>query len=231
MRQKYLIGLAVFTCLAIALSACAGSQGPPGPEGPPGPQGPAGPAGPTGPEGPPGPAGADLTEEQQAALEYAGMLSESFAFPSVENTPRGCPSCHVLVDEETGKYTLPYEAHERAEVRGEEHPDVAPDGTSLAVTEEVKVTTCLQCHASGTGAREDMGVVAPLALRDIVHPAHLYSSTFKFHYGGNCFTCHNVNGEGEFELLTEAVETNEKGVPDPANLPIPGAMIFDEEGQ
>ena len=50
------------------------------------------------------------------------------------------------------------------------------------------------------------------------------SQFFKLHYGGNCFTCHNVNGEGAFELLTEAVEVNEKGVPDPENLPIPGAI-------
>jgi hypothetical protein len=130
----------------------------------------------------------------------------------------------VLVDPEDGKYTLPFEAHERAEIRGEEHPEVAPDGTSLAPTEEVNVTTCLLCHASGTGTREGMGVAAPLALRDIVHPAHMSSQWFKLHYGGNCFTCHNVNGEGEFELLTEAVEVNDKGVPDPEKLPIPGAI-------
>jgi hypothetical protein len=130
----------------------------------------------------------------------------------------------VLVDPETGGYTLPFEAHERAEARGNEHPEVAPDGTSLASTEEVRVTTCLLCHAPGTGAREGKGNIAPLALRDIVHPAHMGSQYFKLHYGGNCFTCHNVNGEGEFELLTEAVEVNEKGVPDPEKLPIPGAI-------
>jgi len=73
-----------------------------------------------------------------------------------------------------------------------------------------------------------MGVAAPLALRDIVHPAHMSSQVFKLHYGGNCFTCHNVNGEGEFELLTEAVEVNEKGVPDPGKLPISGAIKLNE---
>jgi thiosulfate dehydrogenase len=136
----------------------------------------------------------------------------------------------MLTDPETGQYTLPYEAHERAEVRGEEHPDVAPDGTSLAATEEVNVVTCLQCHASGTGDREGKGVVAPLALRDIVHPAHMSSQWFKLHYGGNCFTCHNVNGNGEFELLTEKVEVNDKGVPDPDNLPIPGSIVIGSVG-
>jgi hypothetical protein len=49
------------------------------------------------------------------------------------------------------------------------------------------------------------------------------SQTFKLHYGGSCFTCHNVNGEGEWELLTEKVDVNEKGVPNPEALPIPGA--------
>jgi len=70
--------------------------------------------------------------------------------------------------------------------------------------------------------------MAPLALRDIVHPVHMSSQYFKLHYGGNCFTCHNVNGEGEFELLTEAVELNEKGIPDPGKLPIPGAIELHE---
>jgi hypothetical protein len=74
-----------------------------------------------------------------------------------------------------------------------------------------------------------MGVVAPLSLRDIVHPAHMSSQWFKLHYGGSCFTCHNVNGEGEFELLTEAVAVNEKGVPDPDNLPIPGSIELHDQ--
>jgi thiosulfate dehydrogenase len=52
----------------------------------------------------------------------------------------------------------------------------------------------------------------------------MYSQWFKLHYGGNCFTCHNVDGEGNWELLTEKVEVNEKGVPNPDALPIPGAV-------
>lgn len=181
------------------------------------------------PLGPQGPAGEGLTEEQASTLEPAAALVEGIPFPAVEEVPRGCPACHVLVNEETGQYTLPYEPHERAEVRGEEHPEVAPDGTSLAPTEEVSVTTCLSCHGAGTGAREGMGAAAPLSLRDIVHPAHMSSQWFKLHYGGNCFTCHNVNGEGEWEILTEAVTVNEKGVPDPDNLPIAGAIPIGAE--
>lgn len=213
MLRKGILVIALILLGAVILSACAG---PSGAEGPPGPQGPAG------LQGPAGPAGPGLTEEQTAALETAGSLA-GIQFPELDEARRGCPACHVLVEDD-GRYTLPFEAHERAEARGEEHPDTAPDGTSLAPTEEVNVRTCLQCHASGSSERAGKGVVAPLSLRDIVHPAHMYSQWFKLHYGGNCFTCHNVSGEGEFELLTEKVEVNEKGVPDPENLPIPGAI-------
>ena len=219
-------GLVIFLLVGVLLlSACQGAAGLQGTQGP---QGPAGSPGPTGSAGPQGPAGPGLSEEQFASLEAAGALAEFIPFPSLEAVNRGCPSCHVLVDPETGKYTLAYEAHERAEARGEEHPTVALDGTSLAPTEEVNVTTCLQCHAAGTGEREGKGVIAPLMLRDIVHPAHMNSQTFKLHYGGNCFTCHNVNGEGEFEVLTEAVDVNEKGIPNPDKLPIPGAIEVHE---
>jgi len=68
----------------------------------------------------------------------------------------------VLVDTEKGNYTLPFEAHERAEAAGEEHPSVAPDESSITPTDEVSPTVRLQCHAAGTGNREGMGVVAPL---------------------------------------------------------------------
>ncbi len=81
---------------------------------------------------------------------------------------------------------------------------------SLAPTEEVSVTTCLSCHGAGTRARHGMGAAAPLSLRHIVHPAHMSSQWFKLHHGGNCFTCRNVNDEGEREPLTEAVTVNEK---------------------
>ncbi len=136
-------GLVAFLLAGFLLvSACQGAAGQQGSTGPQGPQGPA------------GPAGAGLTEEQAKTLEAAGALAEFVPFPALEEVRRGCPACHVLVDKETGKYTLAYEAHERAEVRGAHHPEVAPDGTSLADREEVNVTTCLQCHAAGTGTRE-----------------------------------------------------------------------------
>jgi hypothetical protein len=173
-------------------------------------------AGPEGPAGPQGPQGVHIDEELSERLQIA---IEGYVEPK-----RGCTSCHVLVDEETGKYTLAYEAHERVEVRRgtDSHPSTALDGTDISPTSDAGVETCLQCHAPDPDTGR--GVMAPLSLRDIVHPAHMTSQYFKLHYGGNCFTCHNVNAEGEWEVLTEAVSVNEKGVPDPAQIPIPGAI-------
>jgi mono/diheme cytochrome c family protein len=214
MSRKNLFLISLVVTAGLVLVACAG---------PPGPQGPQGLQGPAGPQGPVGEVSAGLTEEQSAALDAAVSLS-GIQFPDLDEVRRGCPACHVLINDETGQFTLPYEAHERAEARGRTHPEIAPDGTSLAVAEEVNVTTCLQCHATGSDSRAGMGVIAPLSLRDIVHPAHMNSQFFKLHYGGNCFTCHNVNGDGGWDLLTEQVNVNDKGVPDPGSLPIPGAV-------
>lgn len=165
-----------------------------------------------------------ITEEQAQGLDKAIALAAAVPFPVIDKQRRGCPSCHSLVDPETGKHTLAYEAHERTEVRGGKHPDKAPDGTSMKVTDVVSVVTCLLCHAPGKGDRAGKGVDAAHSLRDIVHPAHMSSQTFKLRYGGSCFNCHNINGSGAFEILTEAVDTNDKGVPNPDKLPIPGAI-------
>ncbi|MDO8692299.1 MAG: hypothetical protein Q7R39_20195 [Dehalococcoidia bacterium] len=124
------------------------------------------------------------------------------------DTPRrGCLACHVA------PYTLPKEAVDRAQARGLSHPQIAPDGTSMKPTDLVGPEVCLECHAPGTGGRAGMGNIAPLSLRDIVHPAHMFSTTFKEHYAGQCFTCHNVNANGQFELIGNKMEVNEKGVP------------------
>lgn len=125
---------------------------------------------------------------------------------------RGCEACHTLADPKTGKYTLAYEAEERAAARGREHPEL-PFNTTYK--------TCMVCHASAANGK---GVGAPLSMRDIVHPAHMFSGTFGDRYNGSCFTCHNLSATGEFQVLTQKVDTNEKGVPNPAKLPIPGAV-------
>ncbi len=79
----------------------------------PGQEGPAGPQGPAGVQGEAGPAGQDidtddLTELIQTTLE--DELSERLQYDILSNIDRrrGCKSCHVLVDPETGKYTLSY---------------------------------------------------------------------------------------------------------------------------
>lgn len=135
---------------------------------------------------------------------------------------RGCLSCHALRDPETGKYTLAYEGAERAKARGLVHPDTAPDGTSIAATEEVGVAVCLQCHGRGTGDREGLGNIATRSLMDIIHPAHMFSAIFAEEFAGNCFSCHNVDSSGNFVVLDQAVEVNEKGVPQV--VPIPGTL-------
>jgi len=218
----------------LAVSALAYGVLVPGPEGPAGLQGPAGVQGEAGPAGAAGAAGedidtGDLSELIQTTLEEE--LSERLQYDIVSNIDRrrGCTSCHVLVNPETGKYTLSYEAHERAEARRgtDTHPNTAPDGTDISLTSEAGLETCLLCHAADP--ETDRGVGAPLSLRDIVHPAHMGSQTFKVYYGGNCFTCHNVNGAGEFETLGEALDANDKGVPNPDSTTLAtGGKLYDK---
>ncbi len=199
-----------------------------GPEGPEGPPGPAGPQGLQGPQGEPG----EGIDETELATQIEDQISERLAFniTASKEPLRGCPSCHVLVDPNSGRYTLSYEAHERTEARrGEDtHPNIAPDGTDITVTSEAGLETCLLCHASDP--ETERGLIAPLSLRDIVHPAHMISQVFKIYYGGNCFTCHNVNADGEFEVLGYVLEVNEKGVPNPDIInPISfGGKLYDK---
>ena len=228
MKRK-LILIAVVLLVGLISTACAGAQGeigPAGPQGPEGPAGPEGPQGPAGPEGPQGPAGVSLSEEQTAAIDTAGGLA--FISPPGGEVLRGCPACHMIVDPETGGHGLAFEAHERTEVRGREHPDVAPDGTSMMATDDVNVSVCMQCHDGGQGDRAGKGNLSPLALLDIVHPSHMGSQYFTLHYGGNCFSCHNVGTDGNWYLLTEAMEVNDKGLPADVNaMPIPGSVLIE----
>jgi hypothetical protein len=229
-RRVGTLSILMVIVLAVLLLTvgCQPAAGPAGPQGAAGPQGPAGPAGPAGAAGAAGSAGAagkdaTLNVTQTTALQYAAVLSTSLAYPAQDKQRRGCPSCHSITDPATGQFGLTYEASSRVAAQGRTHPLQAPDGASLAPTSATSIKVCLQCHSAGTGAREAKGNVAPLSLRDIVHPAHMGSPTFKLHYGGNCFTCHNVNSDGSFSVLAEQVDVNDKGVPNPAKLPIPGA--------
>jgi hypothetical protein len=117
---------------------------------------------------------------------------------------RGCPDCHQ------GPYTLKAEAVNNGGALHNGLPD------------DAGVVDCLVCHGPGTGAQEGKGNLAPISLRDIVHPVHMGSKIFTTEFVGNCFSCHNVSGDGTFQILSQAVDTNDKGIPD--TLPIPGAI-------
>jgi hypothetical protein len=117
---------------------------------------------------------------------------------------RGCPDCHA------GPYTL------KAEAVG-----AAPAAHS-GLADNADVIVCLACHAPGTGTQEGKGNVAPISLRDIVHPVHMGSKIFTAEFVGNCFSCHNVSGDGTYQILSQAVDTADDGIPNV--LPIPGAI-------
>ncbi len=51
-------------------------------------------------------------------------------------------------------------------------------------------------------------------MRAIVHPAHMFSKTFVDEFQGNCFSCHDVDGTGQFKVIPEKINVNEKGVQD-----------------
>jgi hypothetical protein len=162
--------------------------------------------------------GGEEGEDEGEGEEGAGTEEQPF------EVRRGCPACHRLVEPDTGKYTLGFEAHERAEARGERHPNKAPDGTAIGPTDEPSVSVCLTCH--GPSAVERLGAdrASPLSMSDIAHPSHLFSEIFLSEYRGNCMSCHNVSEDGAWQLLSEAVEVNEKGVPSPDQVPIPGLL-------
>ncbi len=164
--------------------------------------------------------GGGLTADQIKELNNLAAIQ----LPGLDQQRRGCPACHTVTDKTTGAYSLAYEAAERVKAQGRTHPTTAPDGTSIKPTDDVNVTVCLQCHKPGTGDRQNKGAIAPLMLRDIVHPAHMGSQTFKLHYGGQCITCHNIDGQGNWTILTQKVDVNDKGVPNPSAIPIPGAI-------
>lgn len=119
--------------------------------------------------------------------------------PVVEIPRRGCYSCHAQIAPD-GRYT-PWEAMNATK----NHPQL-PNGFKSTFQD------CMMCHAA-KGETGTAGVVAPLSLRNIVHPAHLFSQTFTEEFHGNCFTCHNVDNGGNFQILTDPQKVNPKGVP------------------
>ena len=129
----------------------------------------------------------------------------SFAKAKVNLPKRGCKDCHELRDANTGAVTIAYEAL----VRATNHPKISFDTT---------LEGCLNCHKPDPSG-DNTGIIAPKMLRSIVHPAHLNSPAFIGTYKGNCFTCHEVDGNGKFTTLYEAIDTDFRGIPN-----VPGTM-------
>jgi len=148
-----------------------------------------------------------------AILSFAAVASAAPPEEKVQ-TSRGCPACHVKISEEKN-YSLGNEAVNASK----KHPKESPSGETL--DENTKVGACLECHAA---AKNGKGNKSPISLRDLVHPAHMFSPTFGDKLNGDCFSCHNVTASGEFNLLGEKLKTNEKGIPE--EIPIPGAITI-----
>lgn len=118
---------------------------------------------------------------------------------------RGCTACHVQIAAD-GRYSLAWEAQNAVQALGRTHPPL-PNG--FKSTEK----DCLICHASQpTG---DAGVAAPISLRAIVHPVHMFSDIFASEFHGNCFSCHDVDGSGKFLVLPDKVNVDSLGIPVP----------------
>lgn len=164
--------------------------------------------------------------DQQYMAEQAQIAFEEAMTAPLASIARGCPACHA---------TFPI----GTDPAGPGHPDPARGNAPryslkwVAMGEETStaqfalhgtlpnsadVNTCLGCHAAGDDDQD--GNAAGIGLRTIAHPAHLFSGIFLAEFRGNCFSCHDVVNNGEFYLLTEPVEVNDKGIP--GELPTPG---------
>jgi len=146
--------------------------------------------------------GPDNPVTRGQVAEFLDRLNTEANKPVVAR--RGCPACHA------GPYTLKNEAVNNG---GELHSGLADDATVVA---------CLDCHAPGAGTQAGKGNAAPISLRDIVHPVHMGSKIFAGEFMGNCFSCHNVSGDGTYQILSQKVDAADDGVPNV--LPIPGAI-------
>ena len=113
---------------------------------------------------------------------------------------RGCTACHTQIAPD-GRYTLAFEAMNA----DSKHPTL-PNGFNSTLQD------CLLCHASKQD-NTDAGVVAPISMRAIVHPVHMFSDIFKEEYSGNCFSCHDVDNSGKFKVLPTKVPDDAHGIP------------------
>lgn len=131
---------------------------------------------------------------QYNTSEIKVNLSNAAAIAAANAPRRGCMACHTQFAPD-GRYSLAYEAIERMEAQGKEHPTL-PDGFKTTYA------TCMTCHAANG--------IKPMS--SIVHPAHMFSSNiFIEEFAGNCFSCHEVKN-GKFDVLVDKQDVNDKGV-------------------
>lgn len=135
------------------------------------------------------------------AVGPEGGESPEGAGTQTEGPRRGCLSCHQ------GEHSLTLEVR-------------TANPAHLPVPDDATVATCLSCH-SDIGVEVDL---SPILLSTILHPSHMFSDTFVGRLGGTCFSCHDVDSRGSFQLLGQEVTTNDKGVPNLEELGPDGSI-------
>jgi hypothetical protein len=136
---------------------------------------------------------ADVTGQYITTDPVSVNVANSAAKAAAAAPRRGCLACHVQISPD-GRYTLGFEAVNAAKAAGITHPTL-PNGFKTTYAE------CMACHSAG-------GV---LPMSSIVHPAHMFSTTFVEHYSGNCFTCHELKN-GKMTVLSDKATVNAKGI-------------------
>jgi len=183
-----------------------------------------------------------ITRAQAAVMldrteAYIASQAAAAATAPLADIARGCPACHTLVAA-TPNPATPYASGQPDPARGNapryslkweamgSDATVTPTRFTVhsALADTSGVAVCLACHAAGNAAEN--GIAAPKSLRVIVHPAHEFSGIFTSEFRGNCFSCHEVTNTGGYDLLTQAVTVNDKGMPD--TVPIPGMQPSSE---
>ena len=135
------------------------------------------------------------------AIAPEGGESPEGAGEQVAGPRRGCLTCHQ------GEHSLALEVR-------------TADPAHLPLPEDATVATCLSCH-SDIGVEVDL---SPILLSTILHPSHTFSRTFVDQLGGACFSCHDVDSRGSFQLLGQEVTTDDKGVPNLEELGPDGSI-------
>lgn len=124
----------------------------------------------------------------------------------------GCTACHAKRSP-AKDYSLGGEALKVAN-----HPTKAPDNTPI--DSNTKFSTCMECHATASTGKAK---AASVAMAHIAHPVHLFSKTFGPELGGTCWSCHTLDAQGRFLVITEKVDVTDKGIP--KQLPIPSLWV------